>query len=101
MASKGFVSGNGNSVVLRPGRDGWVWGFKAACAGAPPAPSAFFVPFSDYDSASQQARQWAMAGWRVWVRRARRCTSATFEVKVALPMGWSASSARSALQGVC
>ena len=100
MASKGFVSGNGNSVVLRPGRDGWVWGFKAARAGDPPAPSAFFVPFSDYDSASQQARQWAMAGWRVWVRRGYR-SAGVFEVKVALPVGWSASSARSALQGAC
>jgi hypothetical protein len=58
----GFVSGRGNSVVLRSGRDGWVWGFKAARAGDTPAPSAFFVPFADFGSASRRARQWSMAG---------------------------------------
>lgn len=99
MTGKGFVSGRG-SVVLRPCSDGWVWGFRAARGGDTPAPCAYFVPFSDFNTASKQARQWSMAGWRVWVRRARR-SAGPFEVKVALPDGLPALEARKALRGIC
>jgi len=100
MSVFGFVSG-GSSVVLRCGSDGVVWGFRACSAGSRPAPACLFVPFGCSASASAWGRSVAVSlGWRVWVRRARRCASA-FECKVALPSCVSASSARALLPGVC
>jgi hypothetical protein len=99
MSVNGFVSGGG-SVVIRRSTDGSVWGFRAYCAGRRPAPDCLFIPFSSFVSASAWAQSVpARLGWRIWVRPARRCSSA-FECKIALPSGVSASSARAAL-GVC
>ena len=92
----GYVSG-GSSVVLRHGSDGVVWGFRACSAGIRPAPACLFVPVNDFAYGSSLASSVSRSfGWRCWVRRARRCSSA-FECKVALPAGVSAFDARSAL----
>jgi len=101
MSVSGFVSG-GSSIVLRCGADGIVWGLRTCKAGSRPAPACLFVPFSCLASASAWARSVSVSlpGWRVWVRRARRCASA-FECKVALPAGVSASAARAVFLEVC
>jgi hypothetical protein len=100
----GFVSGGrswGGAVVLRVSRSGWVWSFRAArsAPGSWSAPAAVCVPFDSGALASMWARSVAALGWRVWVRRGRRCGSA-WECKVALPGGLSAGGARALLPPV-
>jgi hypothetical protein len=64
------------------------------------APAAVCVPFDSGALASMWARSVAALGWRVWVRRGRRCPGAPWECKVAVPAGLSASGARALLPPV-
>ena len=99
----GFVSGGrsfGAGVVLRVSRSGWVWACRARSPLLNPAPACLFVPFASRSAACAWARAVAVSlGWRAWVRPARRCSS-VFEVKLALPGGLSARSARAQLPPV-
>ena len=99
----GFVSGGcafGAGVVLRVSGSGWVWACRARSSVLNPAPACLFVPFASRSAACAWAQAVAASlGWRAWVRPARRCVSA-FEVKLALPAGLSAQSARAALPPV-
>ena len=103
MVVSGFVSGGrswGGGVVLRVSRSGWVWSLRAARAGGWSAPAALCVPFLSRPGSVAWAVSVArVLGWRVWVRRGRRC-SAAWEVKLALPSGLSARSARAVLPQV-
>ncbi len=96
----GFVSGGrsfGAGVVSRVSQSGWVWSQRAArwVPGFMPtvAPASVCVPFSSFGLASRWAGRVAAAGFRVLVRRPKRC-AAVFEVKVVLPMGLSLRAAR-------
>ncbi len=99
----GFMGGGrsfGAGVVLRVSRSGWVWACRARSPVLNPAPACLFVPFASRSAACAWARAVAVSlGWRALVRPARRCVSA-FEVKLALPVGLSARSARAALPSV-
>jgi hypothetical protein len=111
----GFVSvpsARGAGVVARSLSCGWVWARRALPDGAgwSPAPACLFVPFVSQRSAVAFARVVASFGWRCWVRSgsvgspvfaACKLPVPAFCVKVALPVGWSASAARVALAGVC
>ncbi len=96
----GFVSGGrswGGSVVSRVGAGGVAWSVRVPCRGHGGVPASLCVPFGSMVSAAGWARSVAAGlGWRVVVRRAKR-SAGPFEVKVTLPLGLSASSARQAL----
>ena len=96
----GFVSGGrawGGSVVSRVGANGLVWSVRVPSSGRGRVPASLCVPFGSMASASSWARLVAgRLGWRVVARRAKRSVG-PFEVKVTLPLGLSASSARLAL----
>lgn len=108
----GFVSVVGShrvaGIVARPLVGGWVWARRALPAGAGwhPAPACLFVPFGSFALAAVFARSVSLLGWRVWVRvgsvgspvfSACGLPVPAFVVKVALPVGWSASAARAVL----
>jgi hypothetical protein len=100
----GFASGGrswGGAVVLRVSRSGWVWAFRVvrSAPGSWSAPACVCVPFESSVLASMWARSVAALGWRVWVRRGRRCGPA-WKCKVALPAGLSAGGARALLPPV-
>lgn len=113
----GFVrcsSSRAGSVVARPLACGWVWASRplpvgGLSAGFSPAPCCLFVPFVSRSLAVRFASAVALFGWRSWVRAGGSGSSVfasaglpvpVFCVKVALPAGWSASSARPFLLGL-
>ena len=99
MGKSGFVSvvsGRGAGVMARAHSCGWVWACRALPAGAGwhRAPACLF------------AQAAARAGWRVWLRSGVSGSAVwaacglvvpAYVVKVALPVGVSAGSARSKL----
>ena len=99
----GFTSGGrswGGGVVLRVSRSGWVWALRVTrpADGSFPAPACVYIPMLSRPLAAMWAVEVARAlGWRVWVRSARRVSSAPWEVKVALPSGLPVHSARAQL----
>lgn len=111
----GFVSvpsSRGAGVVARVLVGGWVWARRALPSGSgwSPAPACVFVPFGSAASAHAFASAVAGFGWRSWVRSgsagspvfaACGLSAPGWCVKVALPSGWSARSARAVLFGVC
>ena len=106
-----FVSGGhsfGAGVSVSFSRSGWAWALRAHRAGLAPAPACVYVPCSSFQSANAVARALSLAGWRCWVRpavsfspwRSGAVPAPAFAVKVALPSGVSARSARASIRQV-
>lgn len=103
MSNSGFRSGGrafGAGVVERPAASGAVWVRRGLRAGAR-APGAWCIPLAcppalAGELAAAVARA-VPAGYRVYLRPARRTSGAPNELKVLCPVGCSAGAARSAL----
>ena len=106
-----FVSGGrsfGAGVSVAFSRSGWAWALRAHRAGLRPAPACVYVPCSSFGAASSVARALSVVGWRCWVRSASSFApwrsgvvpAPAFAVKVALPSGMSARSARAFIRQV-
>ncbi len=106
-----FVSGGssfGARVSVSFSRSGWAWALRAHRVGLRPAPACVYVPCSSFAAASSVALALSAAGWRCWFRvgesfspwRSGAVPAPAFAVKVALPSGVSARSARASIRQV-